>query len=200
MADGTNSLGAATPTCSQDSVPTPSSPMLLTRYGTARTPRNLNPPGTSVFRHHPPEAWSPIEQFLYAPNDERPSAKRPRLETTGGASSVSASPGVSSSCKYGPFLNAQGLFHMSATRRLMAGVVTGMPGESARPVAVPEVILQAHISPNYRAVLVDHLPEQSRMKLLALPMDVQDTLLRTCMVVSTCWQNIAVIIDDAYNS
>ena len=84
MAEGTNRLGAATPTCSQDSVPAPSSPMLLTRHGTALTPRNLNPPGMSVFRHHPPEAWSPIEQFLYAPNDERPSAKRPRLETTRG--------------------------------------------------------------------------------------------------------------------
>ena len=200
MADGSTFFGANTPTCSQDSVPAPASPMRLTRSGMTQTPRNLNPPGMSVFRHHPPEAWSPIEQFLYAPNDERSCAKRPRLENTGSASSSSASPGVSSSGKYGPFLNVQGLFHMSATRRLMAGVVTGLPGESARPVAVPEIILKAHISSNYRAVLVDHLPEQSRMKLLALPMDVQDTLLRTCMVVSTCWQNIPAIIDDAYSS
>lgn len=200
IADGPNSLGAVAHTGSSDSVPAPSTPMQSIRDGAAQTPSDQNPPGVSAFRHHPPEARSPVEQFLYAPSDGRSDVKRPRLETTGRASGVCASPGVSSSCKYGPFLNAQGLFHMSATRRLMAGVVTGIPGESARPVAVPDVILKAHVSSNYRAVLVDHLPEQSRMKLLALPMDVQDTLLRTCMVVSTCWHNFSSVIDDAYNS
>ena len=184
-----------------DSVPSPLTPDHLLSPAATRTASNQNPPGVSVYRHHPPEAWTPIERFLHAGEDEDHAHKRARLHAPESVASASARPVASeSSSKYGPFLNAQGLFQMSATRRLMPGVVTGLPGESVRGVSVPDVILKAHTTPNFRAVLVDQLPEVTRQKLLALPMDVQDTLLRTCMVVSSCWQNLSMVIDDAYNT
>ena len=94
MSAGGHGAGADTSRMFGNRVPAPLTPDHLLPSAATGMTNNQNPPGVSVYRHHPPEAWSPIERFLHAPEDEDHVHKRARLQATGSVAAASSCPGA----------------------------------------------------------------------------------------------------------
>lgn len=98
--------------------------------------------------------------------------------------------------QFGPFISAYGLMDLSSSRR-----PSGAPAESSSSGGgIPPFVVQAHLSPNYKSIILSTLPQEIQARFIVLPDMVQDTILKMTMVCKTCWENLPSVIIDVHST